>query len=265
MGELNILLSLTTLISCFPATLCKGHALWPLLLSRCASPIPHIRKPSSGAAAGSPRTHHQAYLQGVQQGKRVARASPGAVRATCRGWDAELKGTTTSSWEWLEEEQVLAPLAGPWLQAAEVCGHWMPLNIFQCPQDKVNWWLRQNSVLCAVILRSLNSWSTNFVCLCYILISLPTLKAVLCWQKVPCWRLRMTQELNLSPQTGRGEVAALFPSATVVVAPGSAFPRPAQREPIQVVFCQHQCQTEPAAEFISPWAAAYQGPARWGT
>ena len=57
---------------------------------------------------------------------------------------------------------MLAPLAGPWLRVAEVCGHWMPLNIFQCPQDKVNWWLRQNSVLCAVILPSLNSWSTNF-------------------------------------------------------------------------------------------------------
>jgi len=76
-----------------------------------------------------------------------------AVGATFRDFDAELKGTTSASWERLEEEQVLA---------AEVCGHWMPLNVFQCAQDKVNWWLRQNSVLCAVILRSLNSWSTNF-------------------------------------------------------------------------------------------------------
>lgn len=55
---------------------------------------------------------------------------------------------------------MLTPLAGPWLRAVEVCGHWMPLNIFQCPQDKVNWWLRQNSV--CVQLHCLNSWSTNF-------------------------------------------------------------------------------------------------------
>lgn len=77
--ELNILLSMTTLISCFPAMLCKDHALWPLLLSAYASPVPCIRKPSHGAAAGSPRTHHQAYPGDVQKGKRVGRASPGAV------------------------------------------------------------------------------------------------------------------------------------------------------------------------------------------
>lgn len=83
-GELYILLYLTTLMSCFLAILCKGHTLWPLLLSGHVSPIPRIHKPSSGAAAGSPRTHHQAYLWDVQQGKRVGRDSPGAVGATFR-------------------------------------------------------------------------------------------------------------------------------------------------------------------------------------
>lgn len=197
MRETNTLLSRTTLLSCFPAVLYNGHASQMLPLSHRAPPLPCTHKPFS-------HWQPQEWPAGIWQGERMGRAARGLPGPHFR--------SACASWEGLEEEQVLAPLARSRLRATGVCGHWMPLNISQCPQDKVNWWLRQNSALRAVMLRCPNSWSTNF-CLFVLCTHFPShFKAILCWQKVPCWQLWMTQELNASPRTGRaaGCIASLL-------------------------------------------------------
>lgn len=88
--------------------------------------------------------------------------------------------------------------------------------------------------------------------MCYILISLPTLKAILCWQTVPCWQLWLTQELNLSSQTGRAIAKALSSPCPLWQCP-QALPSQSKTggtlskwlfvlEPVY----QQQCQAEPA-------------------
>lgn len=202
-----------------------------LLLSHPASPLPHPHKLSS---LWQPQEQSAGTWQGERMG-RAARGLPGPhFRSAC------------ASWEGLEEERVLAPLARPWLWAAGVCGHWMPLNISQCPQDKVNWWLRQNSAWHAAMLRCPNSWSTNF-CLFVLCTHFPShFKAILCWRKVPCWQLRMTQELNPSPRTGRvaGCIASLL-APTAHPGSGREFCPPwvSPEELVHAAVCPGACPT----------------------
>lgn len=157
---------------------------------------------------------------------------------------------------------MLAPLARSRLRATGVCGHWMPLNISQCPQDKVNWWLRQNSALRAVMLRCPNSWSTNF-CLFVLCTHFPShFKAILCWQKVPCWQLWMTQELNASPRTGRaaGCIASLL-APTTHPGGGTGFCPPwvSPEELVHVAVCPGACLTATMPDRASGRARASVG------
>lgn len=92
-GELNILLSLTALIFSFPAILCKGHTLHGPYSASAASfrmCIPSSSHPQAllGGCCWEPQDPPPSTpLQGVQQGKRVGKANPGATfRARMQNW-----------------------------------------------------------------------------------------------------------------------------------------------------------------------------------